>query len=144
MRSSRSNDPARGQGGSMTAELVILAPLVVLFALMAVGLGRIEQARQELSDAAHAGAEAASLVPTAAQASQAATDATSPAVAGQPHVCAHPGVSTDISSFQRGGAVRVTVVCHVELSDLLVPGLPGSITLSSTQGEPVDPYRATP
>jgi Flp pilus assembly protein TadG len=128
----------------MTAELVVLAPVVLLFALMAIGLGRVEQARQELADAAQAGAEAASHVPTAGQATQAATDAATPAVAGQVHVCASPQVSVDTSAFEPGGTVRVTVACRVELSDLLVPGLPGSISLDATDGAPIDPYRATP
>jgi Flp pilus assembly protein TadG len=133
-----------GQRGSMTVELVVLAPVVVLFALMAVGLGRVEQARQELADAAHAGAEAASLVPVAGQASDAAAAAASPAVAGQAHVCAVPQITTDTSAFAPGGIVRVTVTCNVELSGLLLPGLPGTISLESTQSAPVDPYRSMP
>ncbi len=128
----------------MTVELVVLAPVIVLFALLAVGLGRLEQARQELSDAATAGAEAASVVPAAGQAGAAASDTVAPAVTGQSHVCADPLVSTDTSAFVPGGSVSVTVECQVELSDLLVPGLPGSISVSSTERAPVDPYRAMP
>jgi Flp pilus assembly protein TadG len=128
----------------MTVELVLLAPAVVLFALVAVGLGRIEQARQELADAAHAGAEAASVVASPAQAAIAAADAAKPAVAGQAHVCAEPAIETDSSSFGPPGRVQVTVACRVALSDLLLPGLPGTVLLQATQGAPVDPYRAVP
>jgi Flp pilus assembly protein TadG len=130
-----------GQTGSMTVELVVLAPVVVLFALVAIGLGRVEQARQELADAARAGAEAASVVSSSGQAPVAAANAAVPALADQAHVCASPTVNTDTSLFGPPGRVQVTVVCHVGLSDVL-PGVPGSISLQATQSAPVDPYRA--
>jgi Flp pilus assembly protein TadG len=128
----------------LTVELVLLAPVVMLFALVAVGLGRVEQARQELADAAHAGAEAASIAPSSGQAAVAAANAAQPVVAGQAHVCVDPIVSTDASSFGPPGEVRVTVACTATLSDLLLPGMPGSISLQATQTAPVDPYRAAP
>jgi hypothetical protein len=34
------------------------------------------------------------------------------------------------------------VTCTVRLADLLVPGLPGSRTLTSTFVSPLDPYRS--
>jgi|SRR5579884_460499 len=144
MSRARHGHHTRLQAGSMTVELVVLAPVVVMFALLAVGLGRVEQARQDLADAAHAGAEAASIVPSASRAPLAAADAALPAMAGQSHVCASPTVGTDTSLFGPLGIVSVTVSCRVALSDLLLPGMPGSISLHSTQSAPVDPYRAVP
>lgn len=141
MIGTRTRRRAFGQTGSLTVELVVLAPIVVLFALVAVGLGRVEQARQELADAARAGAEAASVVPSSGQAAVAAASAAVPALADQAHVCTSPTVDTDASLFGPPGRVQVTVVCHVGLSDVL-PGVPGSISLQATQSAPVDPYRA--
>src|SRR5579871_4203404 len=89
---------ARGQTGSMTVELVLLAPVVVLFAMVAVGLGRVEQARQELVDAARAGAEAAS-VASPGQAPVVAAQVARPAVVQQAHVCGDPSIGTDTSAF---------------------------------------------
>jgi hypothetical protein len=132
-----------GQAGSMTVELVLLAPVVVLFAMVAVGLGRVEQARQELVDAAHAGAEAAS-VASPGQAPVVAANVAWPVVAQQSHVCDNPSVATDTSTFGPPGRVEVTVACRVALSDLLIPGMPGFISLQATQSAPVDPYRAVP
>jgi hypothetical protein len=37
--------------------------------------------------------------------------------------------------------VSATVTCTVSLSDLLVPGLPGSRTLTATFTSPLDPFR---
>ena len=127
--------------GSVTAELVVLAPVLFLFALVAVGLGRYQGARQEVVDAAHAGAEAASLAATSAGAGPAAQGSALAALQAQTHMCPNPLVTTDVSGFRSGGAVRVTVACRVGLSDLFVPGLPGNSTVTATETAPIDPYR---
>jgi hypothetical protein len=38
--------------------------------------------------------------------------------------------------------IRVRVTCVVHLSDMLVPGVPGSITLNANFASPLDPYRS--
>ncbi|MHB8328485.1 MAG: TadE/TadG family type IV pilus assembly protein [Acidimicrobiales bacterium] len=129
------------EGGSLTAELVVLAPVVALFALVAVGLGRYELAHQEVIDAARAAAEAASVVSSPADAESAAGDAVSPTLQGQRRMCSSYEVSTDAAAFAPGGFVKVTVSCRVALTDLLVPGFPGSVPVQATQTAPVDPYR---
>lgn len=127
--------------GSMTVELVVLTPVLVLFMLIAVSFGRVERARQEVVAAARAGAEAASVMPSAGQAGVAASEAAVPSVFGQQFTC-HPfEVSTNTSDFRPGGSVAVSVSCSVNLSDLLVPGFPGSVNISASRSAPVDPYR---
>ena len=49
------------------------------------------------------------------------------------HLCADPQVSTDVSQFYPGGYVTVSVACQVPLSDLSVPGIPGSTTIRLRQ-----------
>jgi Flp pilus assembly protein TadG len=131
--------------GSLTVELVLLAPVLVLFALLATGLGRYQGARQEVVDAANAGAEAASLVPAPVQADAVARSTAEAALKAQAHMCPNPVVTTDTSQFVgvtgRGGWVRVSVDCRVGLADLLVAGFPGSMDVTVTQTAPVDPYR---
>ena len=127
---------------SMTAELAILAPAVVLFALMSLGLGRYVSARQEVADAARAAAQAASVVASPTQAQGAAAATVTDEVSNQSRMCANPVVATDTSNFTAGGDVRVSVTCTVDLSDLLVPGVPGSVRVTSTQVAPIDPYRS--
>ncbi len=41
-----------------------------------------------------------------------------------------------------GGYVTVTVACHVELSDIALPGMPGSTTVEASATAPIDPYRS--
>jgi hypothetical protein len=39
------------------------------------------------------------------------------------------------------GNVSATVICRVPLSDLVLPGTPGSRTLTATFTSPLDPFR---
>lgn len=132
----------RSQRGSMAVELVVLVPVVAMFAFMALGLGRYESARQEVADAARAGAQAASIAISAAAAPTAATQAALVDITNQRHMCASPEVRTDTADFVAGGVVRVSVSCHVDMSDLLVPGIPSALTIEDTQVATVDPYRS--
>ncbi len=128
--------------GSMTVELVLLVPIVVVFALLAVGFGRYELARQQVIGAARAGAEAAAVVASPSDAQPAAQSAATPGIESLGHDCVELEVGTDTARFEPGGFVRVSVTCHVAFSDLLVPGLPGSAVVSAVQTAPIDPYRS--
>ena len=130
------------ENGSFTVELVVLAPVLVLFALLAVALGRYEMAREQVIGAARAAAEAASVAQSPALAQSAADLAAEPGVEPLGHACAGFSVNTDTSEFRPSGVVRVTVTCRVDFSDLLVPGIPGFTTVRVVQVVPLDPYRS--
>jgi len=133
--------PRFSQHGSFTAELVVLVPVVVLFALLAVGLARFEVTKQAIVDAARSAAEAASVTASPSNAASTAGQAAFPGLQDLTHSCPNPIIATDTASFVPGGVVRVTVSCRVDLSGLLVPGLPGSLSVVVTQSAPIDPYR---
>jgi Flp pilus assembly protein TadG len=130
-----------GEEGSITAELVVLAPVLAVFLLLIVALGRYELARQEVIAAARAAADAAAVVSSAGQAPLAASDAAGASIQSR-HACAVLDVSTDTGQFVPGGSVRVTVTCRVDLSDVLLPGWPGSTTVQSIRIAPIDPFRS--
>lgn len=130
------------QGGSLTVELVLLAPVLVLFALMAVAMGRYEVAREQIVDAARAGAEAASVAASPGDAQLAASSATIPEMEGLVNACTGLSITTDTEDFVPGGTVSVAVTCRVHFSGLFVPGVPGSATVRSVQSAPIDPYRS--
>ena len=92
MRSDRTSS-SHGQRGSLTVELVVLTPVIVLFVLLALGFGRFELAREQVVAAARAAAEAASVVPSAGDAQSAALTAATPIVANQAHSCTQLNVS---------------------------------------------------
>jgi len=126
----------------MTIELVVLTPIIVVFVLLALALGRFELAREQVVGAARAAVEAASVVPSAAAAPSAALTAAQPVVADQAHSCVQLNVSTDTSHFVPGGYVRVIVSCQIDYSDLLVPGFPGHTTVQAIEVAPIDPFRS--
>jgi Flp pilus assembly protein TadG len=132
----------RNDSGSLTVELVVLAPVVFLIALCLLLFGRVSEARQLVTESARAGAEAAAVMPNAQSAQSAAVDSAAVGTDGRTHTCAHPEIVTDVSHYYPGGYVRVTVTCAVALSDLSVPGVPGSTTISESSTAPVDPYRS--
>lgn len=129
------------QRGSLTVELVVLAPVIALFLLVALGLGRYALAREEVVGGARAAADAAAVAGSAFQAQQAATEAAAPVLQSN-HSCVDPDVTVDPQSFVPGAVVRVSVSCHVEFSDLLIPGFPGSTTITAVEGTVIDPYRS--
>jgi len=128
--------------GSLTVELIILIPVVFLFILLALAMGRFELAREEIVSAARAGAEAAAVVPVPGDAQAAALQAVDPVVDGQS--CSQLTVAADTAEFVPGGSVRVTVSCQISFSDLLVPGFSGRAAIQAAVSAPIDPLRALP
>jgi Flp pilus assembly protein TadG len=123
-------------------EVTLMAPLLVLLLLFVVACGRLVQARLRLDDAAHQGARAASLARDPATATTAATATVRAALAPGGATCADVGVAVDVGAFRPGGAVTVTVTCHVAVADLTglhLPGTAGTETASFTS--PVDQFR---
>lgn len=49
------------------------------------------------------------------------------------------GLSTGLGQT---GTVTATITCTINMSDLVIPGAPGSLTITKTATSPVDPYRA--
>ena len=134
--------PGSDEKGSLTVELVVLTPVLLLVLLVVVAFGRVAEVRQQVVEAARAGAEAASVQPDAPGAQiQAEIDA-SVGTTGPIGTCGDRSVITDISHFHPGGYVRVTVACRVPLADLAVPGMPGATTVQASSKAPIDPYRS--
>ena len=133
----------RDERGSVTVELVLLTPLLILLLLFVVALGRLSGARLDVDGAAAQAARAASIArdPTTATAM---AQQTATAALGSDHVtCAQLTVNTDTSQFAPGGSVAVTVTCHVALSDLTGLRLPASESVTSTASSVVDTYRSS-
>ena len=132
----------RDESGSVTAELVLLTPLLILMLLFVVALGRLSGARLEVDGAAAQAARAASIARDPATAVAMATQ-TATAALGSDHVtCGQLTVSTDTAQFAPGGSVAVTVTCHVALSDLTGLRLPASESVTSRAVAVIDTFRS--
>ena len=132
----------RDERGSVTAELVILTPLLILFLLFVVALGRLAGARIQVDGAAAQAARAASIARSPAGAMTAAKETAASALSSQHVTCAHLAVAVDTADFVPGGSVAVTVSCAVDLSTLTGLHLPVTQTLSNRFVEPIDAYRS--
>lgn len=127
--------------GSITTEVVLLTPVLMLLLAFVVMTGRVGVASGAVTDAAHQAARAASL---RASPAEAAADAETTAAANLSSAgvsCAELAVEVDTSRFARGGDVAVSLTCTADLGDLAFVGLPGSRTLSARAVEVIDVYR---
>ena len=133
---------SRGDRGSLTVELVVLTPVLVVVALAILVFGRMSEARQQVVEASRAGAEAAAVLPTVGTAQWVGAINAVVNLIGRTHTCAHVTITTDTSHFVAGGTVTVHVACQVLLSDIGFPGVPGSTVVRSSATAPLDPYRS--
>ncbi|MFJ7213601.1 TadE/TadG family type IV pilus assembly protein [Amycolatopsis sp. NPDC098790] len=134
----------RAQDGSVTAEAVLVTPvLVMLLVFVAVVVHRGVDARLRLDDAAHQAARAASLQRTTAAAGEAATAVATSALAHANVTCRNVEVSTTTTA-RPGSIVVVSVRCTVDFGQAIVLGVPGTKTLTASASEVVDLYRSQP
>jgi Flp pilus assembly protein TadG len=138
----RTKGSRRREAGSAAVEAVILLPVIMVFVLLAAALGRFETARTDLIGLAREGAEAASVMPSSAQAVRAANLVGQSGTSGIGEVCPKIAVGTNTAKFVPGGYVDVTLTCEVDLASLGAPGLSGRQEVTVHQLAPIDPYRA--
>ena len=134
-----------GDQGSVSVELALLTPALLLLLSFAVVAGRTQVAEGAVAEAARAAAREASLARddvTAAALASAQADRT---LAAQDLHCQNTGVDIDTTGFQappgQPGDVTVSITCVVGMADLLAPGLPGSVTVEASFTSPIDAYR---
>jgi Flp pilus assembly protein TadG len=132
----------RGEEGSAIAELVIVAPVLLIVIVLMIALGRVDSAQGDVESAARAGVQAAVVQADPADAESQGTTAAQASLAGAGLTCTAPQISVDTSNFVAGGWVSVTVTCVTSLADVSVPGVPGAKTLSATSTAHLDPFRA--
>lgn len=130
--------------GSAAIEAAILAPAILLILALGIVAMRVEVAGEAIDSSAHDAARAASISRNGADAQSAAQDAARTTLAAQHLICRSLTVTVDTDEFSRpvgqSAAVRATVTCVVDLSDIAVPGTPGTKTLTSTFTSVIDQY----
>ena len=126
-----------GERGSMSVEMIVLVPVLLLIVMIAVAGGRLVSAEGMVQAAARDAARAASIERSAGEADAAARR--SLAAADTANAQCSGGV--DVGGFGRGGTVTATG--RVELSDLGLVFLPGATTVTASSTAPVDTWRGT-
>ncbi|MER7178314.1 TadE/TadG family type IV pilus assembly protein [Streptomyces hyaluromycini] len=123
--------------GLSTVEVVILAPVMILFILVLVAFGQLVDGRGAIDGAARDAARAGSIQKDHATAMSEAQKA---AEADLSDVCSGPvSVVQTSAGFQSGTIFTVEVSCEVR--GLAMLGLDIPTTLSSTFSSPLDPLR---
>lgn len=131
--------------GSNAAEIVIIAPVIAMLILVLVAGGRTALADNATQSAAFAAARAASLSRDTTSATSNADDAARRAMTQAGINCTTLTVTVDASGLNvplgTTGEVSASINCDVNLSDITLPGIPGSRTMTSSAASPVDAYR---
>jgi Flp pilus assembly protein TadG len=131
--------------GSVSVELALLAPALLLLLSFALFAGRAQIAEGAVQEAARSAAREASLARDPATAAALAGAQAERTLAAQNLRCQRTTVDVDTAGFQaplgQPGDVTVSITCVVGMADLLAPGLPGSVTVEASFISPVDAYR---
>jgi Flp pilus assembly protein TadG len=135
----------RNERGSASLEAAIGVPAFALFVALIILGGRTATTHQALESAAADAARSASLARTADAAAEAAREAAHTSIANQDLSCVDVDVTVDTDAFTqavgRDSTVGVTIACRLDLSDLSIPGVPGTRILRATMTSPLDTWR---
>lgn len=132
----------RGESG---VGLLIVAPAIGLLILMAVMGGRIGGAQTAIESAAGVAAREATLARSSGQAYANARESAQMTLEQTDFTCSSQSVALDTAALNNApgipGSVTATITCAVPLSDLGLPGAPGTWTITADATSPVDTYR---
>jgi Flp pilus assembly protein TadG len=130
-----------GDAGFLSLELLVVAAVLILVALLAVGWGRLSYSRGTVEKAAAAAARAATDTSSPGAAAAAAQQTARADLAAAGISCATFTVSVDTSAFRPGGQVTVTVRCTARLGDVALAGFPGATTMTGASTSPLEQLR---
>jgi Flp pilus assembly protein TadG len=121
-----------------TIEVVVLAPVIILFVLILVAFGQLVDGRGAVDGAARDAARAGSLQRTGTAAIGQATTAARNDLRG---TCARPAAVTAVGDtrFLSDTLYTIQVTCVVR--GLRFLGLPVAESVTSTSASPLDPFR---
>lgn len=136
---------AGGDQGNVAVNTAVIFPVLLLVGLLLIMAGRIVLAQGVVQSAANEAARAASISRNPHVAAVQATSTATTTLSNSNVKCASTSVAPSTEAFGlplgETGTITVTVSCVVPLSDLGMPGAPGSRTISATGTSVLDAYR---
>jgi Flp pilus assembly protein TadG len=127
----------RGDRGSVSVELVILAPLVGVLLACVVLVGRVQIARADLEGAARSAARDLSIARDPYAARSLVEDGLEATLKVGSPSCRSMSFTPVIQPTE----VSVTIACVVDLEAAAVLPVPGTMTVTASATEIVDAYR---
>ncbi|MFE5108380.1 TadE family protein [Streptomyces sp. NPDC056663] len=144
-RRQRAARAVRRDRGSYAVETAVLAPVMIALLLLMVAFGRVIDADGAVDSAARAAARAASLERDAGSAQNKAQAAAARSLEGEGITCQTSSVVVDTAGYSLDigvdANVTASIACTADLSDIGLPGLPGSKTLRASWTSPIDTFR---
>lgn len=131
----------RDERGSLALELALLAPFLLLIVALIYAYGRVGQVNGTLESGTRDAARTATMARSSTVAGQDAERVVRQALAGAPAGCRSTLDVELLGDFLPGEPVTVTASCTYKVSDLGLPGAPGSLTAKSSFTSMLDPYR---
>lgn len=129
--------------GAVAVEAALIIPALVMIAAMTAGSWRCSEVRADAQSAAEVAARAASVAGSVDRGEAWGRRAAGAELAGTR--CSSPRVDVDASGWSvpvgKVGRTSARVTCVVRLSDLLVPGMPGHITVREQARATIDSHR---
>lgn len=136
----------RADAGSVSVELTLMVPALMLVLGLLIAGGRIWFAKTTVNEAAQTAARAGSLARSAEDAAVAGRAAGRQSMATGGLECADASVTVGTAGFSvvvgTPATVTSSIQCRVRLADLLLPAIPGSIQLQATGSAALDTYRS--
>lgn len=123
----------------MAVEIVIMAPILLMFVLVVVAFGRYVAVRGDVEAASRDAVRAASFERSSGAAAQVAALTAEASLNGR-WSCTPTQLG---GQFGAGDIVSITLSCQVPYTDLGLIGLRGSKTVTATSQAPLDLYRRT-
>lgn len=144
MRGGSATERDRGRGedrGGASAELILVAPLLLAFLLLVAFVGRSYAAALAVDSLAHTAARAASLHQDLHHAHGAAERAVAESVGTWGSACQEPRVTLDRAGSGTEVVVRAAVSCTSERSEFGVLGLGSAREVTGTATSVMDIHR---
>jgi Flp pilus assembly protein TadG len=135
--------PRSRERGSATVEVLVVAIALLAFTGGLIGVGRLASTRAALTGVAREAARAAANAATPTQAIRTGHQRGQLVAAGYHLDPDRLQVTVDPAGLARGGTLTVTASYQILLDDLPTMSLlPGQLTLTVHQREPIDPHRS--
>ena len=133
--------PARTESGSLAIEMAMVAPGLLLIFGLIFAYGRAAQVNGTLESGTRDAARSVTMARSYDDALDRANAVVLDAIKNTPQACQNSLVVTIEGDYEPGEPVTVATHCTYGLSDLGLPGAPGTLTVHSSFTSMLDPYR---
>ncbi|MGL5826612.1 MAG: TadE/TadG family type IV pilus assembly protein [Nocardioides sp.] len=131
----------RGERGSLAIELAMIAPSLLLLFGLIFAYGRVSQVNGTLESGTRDAARSATSARSLADAQERARRAVADAIQATPQSCQDSVEVRVVGDFVAGDPITIEARCRYGLSDIGLPGAPGTVSATSSFTSMLDPYR---